>query len=146
LATIDPIPLGDHEVTDLVRYLEQIVEPTVEDFRRNPLSVRHAFLACVATYHAIDRATYPQKPGNLRKQWGKESLEFTIVDMVAHHFKHVRSNDERPTPGFIPLPSTVFGATAFNTKTFNDSGMDVRNLLYVVQDAVKFLRKKAAAN
>jgi hypothetical protein len=39
---------------DLRRYLEEIVEPTVKDFAEHPASVRHAFLACVATYHAVD--------------------------------------------------------------------------------------------
>lgn len=63
--------------------------------------------------------------------------------MVAHHFKHVKSNDERPTPGFIPLSAAVLGTAAFNTTTLNDTGMDVRNLFYVVQDAVKFLHKQA---
>lgn len=35
--------------------LENFVEPTYEEFKRNPSSERHAFLACVAPYHAVDR-------------------------------------------------------------------------------------------
>jgi hypothetical protein len=70
----------------LTRYLKVIAEPTVEEFKRNPSSVRHAFLACVATYHAIDRVAYPKSVGNLRKTWGKESVEFKVVDIVAHNF------------------------------------------------------------
>jgi hypothetical protein len=36
------------------RYLDDIVEPTITDFENNPTSVRHAFLACVATFHTVD--------------------------------------------------------------------------------------------
>lgn len=50
-------------------YIEQFVEPTFEDFKRNPASERHAFLACVTAYHAIDRATYPKRPRNLKNKW-----------------------------------------------------------------------------
>jgi hypothetical protein len=112
---------------DVQHYLDEIVEPTVEEFRRNPFSARHAFLACVATYHAIDRATYPKSASNLRREWSKKSLEFTIVDMVAHHFKHVKSDIEKaPIPtGTIPLSFFVFGSS----KSSRSGGkMEVRNL------------------
>lgn len=85
---------------DLISYLEQIAEPTLADFKSNPTSERHAFLACVATYHAIDRLT--NRPGNTRKKWRDQSLAFLIVDMVAHHLKHVRcdqENSDRTCPG-----------------------------------------------
>jgi hypothetical protein len=124
-------------MSELLRYLETIVEPTFEDFGKNPLSMRHAFLACVATFHAIDRAAYPKKPGNLKKIWRKESTEFTIVDMVAHHFKHVESNDERTTPrtDCIPLSSVVFGRG-------KAEHMDMHNLYFIVRDAIKFVRRQ----
>jgi len=138
-------------VTGLARYLETIVEPTFEDFKRNPLSQRHAFLACVAAYHAIDRATYPAKPSNLRKEWREKSLQFKIVDMIAHHFKHVRSDDEKHPPRYpgIPLSRIVFGAGTLNsyclnTRAFNQGGMDLHNLHFIIQDAIKFLHQQAA--
>jgi len=42
----------------------------------------------------------------------------------------VKSNSERPLRGkkAIPLSIAVFGSGAFNTQTFNDTGMDVRNM------------------
>lgn len=128
-------------MNDLARYLELIVEPTVDDFKRNPLSVRHAFLACVATYHAIDRMTYPKPPGNLKREWRKNCPEFAIVDMVAHHFKHVKSDDEkaRPRMGKISLSFVIFGNPGSNT----DEQMELRNLFYVIQRAVKFLHQQA---
>lgn len=39
---------------DLERYLHEIVQPTVDDFRQQPSSVRIGFLACVAVDHAVD--------------------------------------------------------------------------------------------
>jgi hypothetical protein len=75
----------------LQSYIEQIVEPTFEDFRRNPQSVRHAYLACLVTYHAIDRATYPRPVGNLLNEWREESMEFMLIEQVALHLKHVKS-------------------------------------------------------
>jgi len=125
-------------VNDLARYIEEIVEPTFEDFNRNRKSVRHAFLACVAIYHAVDRAAYPKHPGNLRRAWGK-TLEFKLVDIVAHHFKHVKSDDEKVQPRVgIPLVS-VLG--------FNDTGdqMELRNMFFVIRDAIKFLHQQAAS-
>ena len=29
------------------------------------------------------------------RRWCKESLEFKLVDVLAHHFKHVQSSDEK---------------------------------------------------
>jgi hypothetical protein len=139
-------------VNGLEQYLDLIVEPTFKDFERNPSSVRHAFLACVATFHAVDRAAYPSPPGNLRKTWRDESMEFIIVDMVAHHFKHVISGDEKaPTPsGSIPLSTLVFGegtlnSAPLNTEMINQGGIDLRNLYFVIRDAIKFLRQKAVS-
>jgi hypothetical protein len=37
-----------------VRNIELIVEPTFEEFKREPTS-RRAFLTCVAIFHVIDR-------------------------------------------------------------------------------------------
>lgn len=133
----------------LTRYLNDIVEPTFEDFRHNPSSLRHAYLACLVTYHAIDRVTYPKSPGNLRQQWKKASVQFAIVDMIAHKVKHVVSDDEKRLPASdIPLSRLVFGfgtlnTYALNTVALNQGGIDLHNLLYVIRDAITFLRKQA---
>jgi hypothetical protein len=136
----------------LQQYIDIIVEPTFKDFERNPRSLRHAYLACVAAYHAIDRAAYPKAPGNLKKMWRKESLEFLIVDMVAHKFKHVISDDEKaPIPkGYIPLSNLVFGhgtlnSAPLNTIAPNEGGIDLYHLHFVTRDAITFLREKAAS-
>lgn len=74
---------------DLVRYLEDVVEPTIKDFQEHPASVRRALLACVATFHAIDYLAFPGKSRGLREKFRKQSLDFAIIDDVAHAFKHV---------------------------------------------------------
>ena len=45
---------------DLERYLNEIVEPTVNDFRRKPSSVRIGFLTCVAIDHSVDYLAFPK--------------------------------------------------------------------------------------
>jgi hypothetical protein len=126
-------------VNDLSRYLDVIVEPTFEEFKSEPSS-RRAFLVCVAIYHAIDRVAYPKSSRTLRQQWAKQSLDFKLVDVVAHHFKHVRSSDEKIPPDRQEIPiSFALG--------FNEEGdeMELRNFSFVMRDAVKFLRQQAGA-
>jgi hypothetical protein len=125
-------------LTDLAHYIDAIVEPTFADFNRHRTS-RYAFLTCVAIYHAIDRASEQAgiSVGNLRRTWG-ETIEFKLIDVVAHHFKHVQSHDERISlskPG-IPI-SFILGFNAEGTE------MELRNFSYVMRDAIKFLHDKA---
>ena len=74
-------------VKTLARYLEVIVDPTFDDFYRDRGSARLAYLACVAIFHAVDRAAEESgtRSANLRQEWCKESLEFKLVDVIAHH-------------------------------------------------------------
>ncbi|MEJ2631512.1 MAG: hypothetical protein P8011_08820 [Acidihalobacter sp.] len=122
-------------------YMTNIVEPTFMDYHVHPSSTRLAFLACVAVYHSIDR--FERHPGNLRKEWGKKSLMFLMVDMIAHHFKHVQSNQERhkeTPPNTIPLRYLVFndGVTIPNSLA-----VDHHNLYFVIRDAITFVKEQA---
>jgi hypothetical protein len=78
-------------VKTLARYLEVIVDPTYDDFYGNPDSLRHAYLACVSIFHSVDRAAEEKgaSRAKIRQVWCKGSLEFKLVDVIAHHFKHV---------------------------------------------------------
>ena len=87
----DPVTL-----VGFLRYLDSIAEPTLADFNANPTSVRHGYLASVTAFHAIDRA--PGGSKKHRQAWCKESIDFCIVDMVAHHFKHVVSDQGERIP------------------------------------------------
>jgi hypothetical protein len=124
----------------LARYLELIVDPTWDDFHNNRDSVRHAFLACAAIYHAIDRVAEVEgkRAAHLRQLWWTESLEFKLVDVIAHHFKHVKSSDER-------IPALRPGLPIGLALGFNEAGdqMDLRNLYFVIRDAVRFVHRKA---
>jgi hypothetical protein len=124
----------------LARYLEVIVDPTYDDFYGNPRSFRLAYLASVAIFHAVDRAAEENgvSSSHLRQVWCKESVEFKLVDVLAHHFKHVRSSDEK-------IPSTRPGLPIALALGFDDAGegMDLRNLYFVIRDAVRFVHKKA---
>jgi hypothetical protein len=138
-------------VEDLRGYLEKIVEPTVKDFADYPTSVRHAFLACVATYHAVDYMAHPRKARTLRQKWGRQSEAFGRVDEVAHAFKHVNTGvGRRPNlsaravisrpPAFagvarcgISIPGDKAGAVTFQEDR-------TVNLLGTVHEAVAFLR------
>lgn len=124
----------------LARYLEVIVDPTWDDFHANRASVRLAFLACVAIFHAVDRVAEAEgkDPSHFRQIWANESLEFKLVDVIAHHFKHVLSNDERNLGN---RPGISIGLVL----GFSEAGdkMDLRNLYYVIRDAVRFVHRKA---
>jgi hypothetical protein len=124
----------------LARYLEVIVDPTYDEFCGNGSSFRHAYLTCVTIFHAIDRAAEENgvRPAKLRQEWCRESVEFKLVDILAHHFKHVQSSDEK-------IPSTRPGIPIGHALGFDDAGeiMDLRNLYFVIRDAVRFVHKKA---
>lgn len=120
----------DDRMNDLIGYLDLIVEPTFLDYQSNPGSARHAFLACVAVFHSIDRV--PNHSGNLRKAWGDQSIEFLVVDMFAHHLKHVKSNPEKRVSDKPGLPLS-----------FLVESMDFHNLYFAVRDAIKFVRQQA---
>ena len=124
----------------LARYLEVVVDPTFDDFYADRGSVRLAYLACVAISHAVDRAAEESgtRSANLRQEWCRESLEFKLVDVIAHHFKHVQSSDEK-------IPSSRPGLPIGLALGFDEAGegMDLRNLYFVIRDAVRFVHKKA---
>jgi hypothetical protein len=98
-------------VNALEEYIDLIVEPTFEDFRKNPGSTRHGFLACVAAFHSVDRAAQLMSKKNktvksktVRQKWCSKSFEFTAIDMIAHHFKHIHSTLDEPNPHHDGIP------------------------------------------
>jgi hypothetical protein len=138
---------------DLVRYLDEIVEPTIADFEQNPTSVRHAFLACVATFHSIDYLAYPRKPQPLRQLFRRQSTDFALVDRVAHAFKHVASGNptgERLVSAeVISRPPAVWGSAVWDLSKWDDPTGGVTldsdrgvDLLGAIKRTVDFLRKK----
>ena len=127
---------------DLEEYLDLIVQPTFDDYDCHPSSVRHAYLACLVAYHAIDRATYPAKPHTLAQEWRKSSMEFALIEEVALHLKHVKSNFAKTAKDRFP-PNTLLIGHALGMQE-SGAGLETRNLYFLVRDLIKFLRGKLA--
>lgn len=133
---------------DLRRYLNDFVEPAIADFERNPGSIRHAFMACVVTFHAVDYRAHPRRPAPLRQEWNKLSRAFAIVDDVAHAFKHVKTGN--PASPDLQADQVIAMSGAFDAAVFDASAFDVEsvtldndpsvNILTVVKDAAAFMR------
>lgn len=121
-------------MSSLKTYLEEIVEPTFDDFRRDETR-RRAFLCAVAAFHAVDRAAEDanKKSGNLRKDWGEESIAFKMIDILAHSFKHVKTYDHQKPEQWNGLLS--FGEVLARTPTVQFTS--------IIADALEFMRKKA---
>ena len=123
-------------MNDLAEYLEQIVDPTFAEMSRHPDSERHMYLTVVAAYHAVDRMAPPGQSGNVLEKWRKESRDFYLIDIIAHHFKHVKAKQENITPGAVGIP--IGFALGFDRVL----GLETRNLYFVIRDAIKFLHKQ----
>lgn len=124
----------------LARYLELIVDPTWDDFHKNRDSGRHAFLVCVTLYHAIDRVAEAEgkDASHFRQIWATEYPDFKLIDVIAHHLKHVLSNDERNLGNRPGLP--IGWALGF---TEDGADMNLRGLYSVIRDTVRFVHRKA---
>ena len=138
---------------DLERYLDEIVEPTIEDLRQNPTSVRHAFLACVVVFHSIDYLTFPKSSRGVRQKFRIQSREFAVVEHVAHAFKHVAAGKPaRPhltASEVIRRPPAFWGVMEWGLSRWGDPTGGVTldrardvDLLETVTRATEFFRKQ----
>jgi hypothetical protein len=147
-------------VEDFERYLNEIVEPTVVDFRRKPASVRMGFLTCVAIDHSIDYLAFPRdralwdgkehrdKRRSLRKQFKEENEQFRLASEAANAFKHVKTTSERGLEAaeVYERPPAMAGRMMAGISLVGDTTgvvvVDGHNLLKVVTEALRFLRSK----
>jgi hypothetical protein len=134
---------------DIERYFAEIVDPTITDFEKNPTSARHAFLACVVTFHCIDFLALR----HLRQKFQKHS-EFAIVDRVAHAAKHVKTghpknphNQPLTAVNVVARPPAVAGVMVPGLSRPGDAVGGVTiwseaalDLLAIVKRAAEFLR------
>ncbi|QHP69542.1 hypothetical protein EI171_20975 [Bradyrhizobium sp. LCT2] len=136
---------------EIERYFEQIVDPSIADFEANPTSVRHAFLAAVAVFHAIDYLDADR----LRKKFRENNADFALVDRIAHAFKHVhtghpadRNNQPLSAEGVIARPPAYYGVSgAWDLSRWNDpiggvtlDGDRQLDILSAIKGAAEFLR------
>jgi hypothetical protein len=145
---------------DLERYLNEIVEPTLDDFRRKPSSVRVGFLTCVAIDHSVDYLAFPgdrsrwdkkehrDKRARLRKQFSEENEQFRLASEAANAFKHVKTTSERGLEAVevYERPAAMAGSMMAGISMLGDTTgavvVDGHNLLQVVTEALGFLRSK----
>ncbi len=125
----------------LARYLEVIVDPTFDDFYRDRGSVRLAYLACVAIFHAVDRAADESgtRSANLRQEWCRSrsnsnwwTLSLTTSSTLRAPMKRYRQH----APGYR--------LALLSGSVETGESMDLRNIYYLIRDAVRFVHKKAA--
>ena len=137
---------------DANHYMTEIVEPTISDFEANPTSVRHAFLACVVTFHTIDYL--PNKSAN-HQLFRKELPEFATVDRIAHAFKHVKTGHVKSiikplkAGDVIERPPAKWGIAVWGLSRWDDAvgGVTIKNehkrdLLEIVKGAAEFVRAR----
>jgi hypothetical protein len=147
-------------VEDLERYLNEIVGPTVDDFRSKPSSVRIGFLTCVAIDHSVDYLAFPgdrsrwdgkehrEKRARLRKQFREENEQFRLASEAANAFKHVKTTSKRGLEAVevYERPSAMAGRMMAGISMVGDTTgavvVDGHNLLQVVTEALRFLRSK----
>jgi len=119
-------------MSTLKKYITDIVQPTFEDFQEHK-TARHAFIAAIAAFHAIDRAANDlgrKSSGNLRKEWGQKSTAFKLIDIMAHQLKHIESGDEDVKPEqWNHLLS--FGDVLNRTR--------VADFAFIMRDVIEFL-------
>jgi hypothetical protein len=139
---------------DANRYMTKIVEPTISDFEVNPTSVRHAFLACVVTYHSLDYFTHPKKAASRLQSFRKKSPEFATVYRIAHAFKHVQTGNIKSAlvqplkaEDVIERPPANWGEAVWDLSRWGDAtgGVTIKNdherdLLKIVKRAAEFVR------
>lgn len=75
----------------------------------------------------------------VRQKWRFHSCEFTAIDMIAHHFKHIHSTLDKPNLHHEGIPlSFVLGLGE------KPDQLETRNLMFLVRDVLTFLRQQAA--
>lgn len=144
-------------VEDLERYLNEIVKPTLDDFREQPSNVRRGFLTCVAVDHSIDYLTFPKdrtlwdgtehrnRRARLRNQFREENAAFRLASEVANAFKHVKTTSKMGLEAahvYERPPAIAWRAMAGASMVGDSIGavvVDGNDLLEVVTEAVNFL-------
>ena len=143
---------------DAESFMNEIVDTTIKDFENHPRSRRHAFLACVATFHTIDYIVQSKSSGNRRKSFGKESPEFLLIDRVAHAFKHAKTGSAQSVSPLkvddvIERPPAVYDTAVRGLSRWDDSvgGTTIRDdherdILIAVRRAADFLRGQISSS
>lgn len=79
-------------------YFRQIVEPTINEMAANRSSMRHAIIACFATFHTLDYLAGNRRRAVVRGEYRRLSPAFAAVDRIAHGAGRKASADRRAPP------------------------------------------------
>jgi hypothetical protein len=120
-------------------YMRDIMQPTIKDLVQNRTSKRHAFLACVVTYHMIDYLCGKRRKAVLRGEYRVQSGAFAAVDRIAHGRAEAQSGRAR-SPSRVGETPADLTASAEGEATLAGEGTDI---LALVNEAADFLAKKA---
>ena len=118
-------------------YMRDIMQPTIKELVQNRTSKRHAFLACVVTYHMIDYLCGKRRKAVLRGEYRVQSAAFAAVDRIAHGRTEAQSGRARSRVGETPVDLAAF---AEGEARLAGEGTDI---LKLVNEAADFLAKKA---
>jgi hypothetical protein len=127
-------------------YMREFVEPTIKGLVQNRASKRHAFLACVVTYHMIDYLCGKRRKAVLRGEYRAQSAAFAAVDRIAHGrvdgqpgVRRSASRVDERSAGLAEMSSRE--AASGDVSAANSIGEE-RDILALVNEAVDFLGKK----
>lgn len=113
-------------------YMRDIMQPTIKEMIQNRTSKRHAFLACVVTYHMIDYLCGKRRKAVLRGEYRLQSAAFAAVDRITH--------GRAPSPLRVGETPGDLAASAEGEASLAGQGTDI---LALVNEAANFLAKKA---
>jgi hypothetical protein len=130
-------PSDNPHPLDAKQFADEIVEPTIIEFEKEPWLRRRAFLACVVTNHLVDYI-----PGSSRQKYRCECPAFAAVERSANAFKHKSTCGRRPLRAeqVFSRPPARAGEMRAGLSRFGDTeGLD---LLDDVKKAAAFLHSK----
>jgi hypothetical protein len=120
-------------------YMRDIMQPTIKELIQNRTSKRHAFLACVVTYHMIDYLCGKRRKAVLRGEYRLQSAAFAAVDRITHGRAEAQSGRVRSPSRVAERPADL-AASAEGEAWLAGEGTDI---LALVNEAADFLAKKA---
>ncbi|WP_144445660.1 hypothetical protein [Inquilinus limosus] len=105
-------------------YVDEIVVPTIIEFKSMRRSRRHAYLACIAAFHVKDHL---KKAGETSIETAirtAEPLAFDLVRAVCNGTKHVKTDATHLIPfqagDDMDRPAAIWGEAAFDVSRWDD--------------------------
>ncbi len=114
-------------------YMDEIVIPTLREFRDERRSRRRAYLACIAVFHVKDHLKKAGEKDVEKTMSATCGVAFDVVRGVCNGTKHV-GTDERHVVAFragddSDRPPAILGELVLDVSRFDDAhgGRDVRH-------------------